>query len=217
MVYQIIAVLLFILAIAAVTLSVKFLGNKKWIVGFVRGCLGFFLVATGVVTALAGKDIYSYKPASSDTNVVVTVSFRKKDANVYIAEMQEPSGAFNSREIEGQQWQLTARMLAWPPLMSYIGLRSGYRLENISGRFIELQLDKMVAQKTSEPLNASGLLDTWRILNDHPSIVPLLSAHLAALGFIPIADGAIYEVIPAGQNFTVNPVNDAAKNAMKSW
>lgn len=217
MVYQIVAVLLFILAVAAVAFSIKLLGNKKWIAGFVRGCIGVFLLVAAGIAGLAGKDVYSYKSASSDTNVIVTVSFRKKEANNYIAEMQEPSGAFNSREVEGQQWQLTARMFAWPPLMAYVGLRSGYRLETISGRFIELQLDKLVAQKAPEVLNSSSLFDTWSFLNNHPAVLPFVSAHLATLGFIPIADGAIYEVVPAGQNLTVNPVNDAAKNAMKSW
>ena len=217
MVYQIVAILLFVISMAAAAFAIKLLANKKWIAGFIRGCVGVFFLVAAIIFVLAGKDVYSYRSAGSDTNVVVTVSFHKKEANNYIVELQEPSGAFYSREIEGQQWQLTARAFAWPPLLSFIGLRSGYRLEAISGRFIELQLDKLVGQKQPETFSASRLFDTWRFLNNYPAVLPFVSAHLAALGFIPIADGAIYEVVPAGQNLSVNPVNDAAKNAMKSW
>jgi len=217
MVYPIIAILLFILSIVAAFLCFKLLANKKWIAGFLRGCAGILLLLATVFTGLSGKDLFNYKTATSDTNVVVTVSFRKKDANNYIVELQEPSGSFYSREVEGQQWQLTARAFSWPPLLAFVGLRSGYQLENISGRFIELQMDKMVGQKPSEPFRTDSLFDTWVFLNDYPYVLPFVTAHTAVLGFTPIADGAIYEVVSAGQNLSANPVNDVAKNAMKSW
>lgn len=217
MVYQIVAVLLFVVSAAAVFFSIKLLGNKKWIIGFIRGCVGLLLAATAGFMALAGADVFSYNTATSDTNVIATVSFRKKDANNYIVELQEPSGSFYSREVEGQQWQLTARSFSWPPLLAFVGLRSGYQLQNISGRFIELQLDKMVGQKQPETLVSAGIFDTWSFLNNYPYVLPIVTAHTATLGFAPIADGAIYEVVSAGQNLSANPVNDAAKNAMKSW
>jgi len=217
MVYQIVAILIFAISAAVAAFAIKLLANKKWIVGFVRGCIGVFFLLAATMLMLAGRDVYSYQSASGDTNTVVTVSFHKQEANNYIVELQEPSGRFYSREIEGQQWQLTARAFTWPPLMSVIGLRSGYRLETLSGRFIELQLDKLAGQKPPETLSASSVFDSWQFLSHYPAALPFVSAHLATMGFIPIADGAIYEVVSAGQSLSVNPVNDAAKNAMKSW
>ncbi len=217
MVYQIIAVLFFILAVIALAIAFKLLSNKKWIAGFLRGSAGILVLLVVAIAAFTGKDLYSYKSASSDNNLVVTVSFRKKDANDYIAEMQDTSGGFSSREVQGQQWQLSARLFAWPPLIAYVGLRTGYKLDSISGRFIELQLDQLVERKQPDSLNTAGFFDTWQFLNAHPAAMPLVSAHMATTGYVPMADGAIYEVVSTGQNLTVNAVNGAAKDAMKNW
>ena len=139
---QIIAILVFTVAIVALAISAKLLLNKKWLAGFLRGCLGIFLLLVTVVLGFSAKDIFSYK-AVENNHSVVTLSFRKKEGNNYHVELQEADKYYAS-DIEGQQWQLNMRMFKWTPLFSAVGFRPGYRLEDISGRFIELQLDKMV-------------------------------------------------------------------------
>ncbi len=217
MVYQVIAILLFLLALAALFFVFKLLGNKKWIAGFLRGVAGISILVVALGVVLSGKDIYGYQSVGADNNVVATVSFRKKEANTYIVELQEPSGAFSSREVQGQQWQLSVRTFDWPPLIAFVGLRTGYMLEAISARFIELQLDKMVEREQPEALSQKRSWDTWQFLNAHPAAMPLVSAHLAMTNHTPIADGAIFEVLSAGQYLTVTPVNAPAKDAVKSW
>lgn len=216
MLYQLIAILLFLLALVAIYISVRMLSNKKWIAGFLRGTLGVFLLLFTALAALTGVDFLSYKSAKSG-EAFVTLSLRKREGNTYFVELQESSGALHKLEVEGQQWQLQVRMFSWPPLLSTVGLGAGYQLESISGRFIELQLDNLVGGKPPQPLHSDGLIDAWAFLNAHPAVVPFLTAHTATPGFIPMADGAIYDVKAEGPNVTAVPMNDAAKNALKAW
>ncbi len=214
MIYQIIAILVFTVAIVALAISAKLLLNKKWLAGFLRGCLGIFLLLVTVVLGFSAKDIFSYK-AVENNHSVVTLSFRKKEGNNYHVELQEADKYYAS-DIEGQQWQLNMRMFKWTPLFSAVGFRPGYRLEDISGRFIELQLDKMVEKPELKKMNVSGFLDVWDFLNQYPSAFPSVEAYVGSPGFIPVADGAIYDVILSGQNLTINPLNEAAKSALKT-
>lgn len=214
MIYQIIAVFIFVVAIIALALSAKFLLNKKWLVGFFRGCLGLFLLLLTVLLGFSARDIFSYK-AIENNHSVVTLSFRKKEGNSYHVELQETGGGYYVADIEGQQWQLNLRMFKWTPLFGAVGFRPGYRLEDISGRFIELQLDKMVEKPELKKMNVSGQIDVWQFLNQHPAAFPSVEAYIGSPGFIPAADGAIYDVILSGQNLTVNPLNDAAQSALK--
>ena len=216
MTYTIIAVVVSILALVLLFIAARLLSNKKWIPGFLRGCLGIILVMLTIVLGLSAKDIASYK-AAENAQTIATLSFRNKEANTYQVEIQETSGVFYTNEIEGQQWQLNARMFKWVPLVGAMGFRQGYRLEDIRGRFIELQIDKVMPKREPEQLNRSGTIDVWKILNDSPDSLSSVSAYISTPGFIPVADGAIFDVVLSGQNLTVNPLNDAAKSALKSW
>lgn len=216
MIYKIIAVLVFIIALVALFLSARLLLNKKWLMGFLRGCLGIFFLALTAVLAFSAKDIASYR-AVENNQTIATLSFRKKDTNRYQLELQEAGGDLYTTDIEGQQWQLYARMFKWSPLAGAMGFRPGYRLESVAGRFIELQLDRLAGKRDAQKLSSSGQADVWQFLNQHSVSFLSVDAYMSSPGFIPLADGAIYDVILSGQNLTVTPLNDAAKSALKSW
>jgi hypothetical protein len=215
-IYKIIAVLVFIVALVALLLAARLLLNKKWIAGFLRGCLGILLLCLTAVLAFSAKDILSYRGAENN-QTIATLSFRKKDGNLYQLELQESGGNLYTTDIEGQQWQLYSRMFKWTPLAGALGFRPGYRLESVAGRFIELQLDKASGKHDAQILNSSGQVDVWQFLNKHPVSFLSVDAYMSSPGFIPVADGAIFDLVLSGQNLTVNPLNDAAKSALKSW
>lgn len=216
MIYKIIAVLVFIVAIVALLMAARLLLDKKWIAGFLRGCLGIIFLAVTTLLTFSAKDIVSYK-AAENNQTIATLSFRKKDGNLYQLDLQESGGDLYTIDIEGQQWQLYARMFKWSPLAGAMGFRPGYRLENVAGRFIELQLDNKSGKREAQILNSSNQVDVWQFLNAHPVSFLSVDAYLSSPGFIPVADGAIFDVVLSGQNLTVNPLNDVAKAALKSW
>lgn len=216
MIYKILAALFLILAIVAIVVVARLWLNKKWIMGFLRGCFGVLLIVVAIVLGFSAKDIMSYKVAENN-QTIATLSFYKKENNIYKVDLQESSGGSYSTEIEGQQWQLSVRMLQWSPLIAAAGFRQGYRLEGMAGRFLELQMDSMVVKRDIAKLNTSSLIDLWGFLNLHPGAFPSVDAYIGSPGFTPVADGAIYDITVSGKNLTINPMNDVAKTALKSW
>ena len=54
-------------------------------------------------------------------------------------------------------------------------------------------------------------------MHEHGGLVPGINAMVATPGFIPVADGAIFEVVLSGTDLVAKPMNDAAKAAGSSW
>jgi hypothetical protein len=215
-IYQILAVVFFIIAAVAIFIVIRLLSNKKWIKGFLQGSFGMLLVIAAVVLGLSGKDIFSYRTVENN-QTIATLSFHKKTNNIYTVDLQETAGASFTTEIEGQQWQLNARMFHWTPLMAAMGFKPGYRLEGIAARFLELQMDNMILKRDIAKINTSGFIDLWSFFNQHPGALSSVDAYIGSPSFTPVADGAIFDVSVSGKTLVVNPMNDVAKSALKSW
>ncbi len=215
MVYQVIAGFFGLITLLLLLLSARFLVSKVWIAGFLRGCAGFLLLALAILLGLSAHDIATYKSVSNEQSIM-TLSVRLKEGNRYQIDLQAANGDYFNAEVEGQQWQLNVRMIKWAPLFTAIGFRAGYRLDNIQGRYLELQLGGK-PQKSGMPLSGENAVDVWQFMKDYPGVLGSAEAYTSTPGFIPLSDGAIYEVVLSGTNLTARPMNDAAKSAMASW
>lgn len=215
MAYQAISVFISLVALGLLFFSAKMLINKQWLLGFLRGFVGFICLGFALLLALSAKDVFSYRVAEND-RMVVTVSFRHKDGDNYQVELQEASGAYYVKDIQGQQWQLNARMFKWTPLMAAMGLKIGFRLENIQGRYLDLQRGKSPIEPIGDSKNNSSI-DVWQFIKDRDGGFSSVDAYVSSPGFISMADGAIFEVVLTGTNLSARPLNQAAKTALATW
>lgn len=215
MIYKIIAVLAIIFSVLLIWLAAKMLLNRKWIAGFLRGCGGLFAFLAAVTITLAALDISTYRVVANDKSVM-TLSFKHQSTDSYLVEMHTVSGEDFSSVIHGQQWQLEARMFKWTPLFTAMGFNTGYRLASLQGRYIELQIGNKNAL-SPQMLSSSALIDMWFLLSQSPAIFPAVEAYTTSPGFIPMADGAIFDVVLSSKNLVAHPVNDVAKAAMANW
>jgi hypothetical protein len=215
MVYQFISLVIALIAVASIFTAGKILLNRKWVPGFLRGCFGISLLFITFVVLLSAFDVSTYKSAKNQ-QAIATLSFHHKEGNYFQVEIQETDGESHKLDIVGQQWQLNAQMFKWSPILGEMGFRIGYRFSSIKGRFLELQTDRLHHEKSGEELNASEYIDVWEYLNQHQSAF-FPDAYKSSPGFIPLADGAIFDVVLTGTNLAVNPLNEAAKSALASW
>lgn len=215
MIYKIIAVFAFVVSVLLVLLAVKMLMNKKWIAGFLRGCAGFIALLAAITIALAAFDMSTYHVVDNDKSIM-TLSFKRQGGDSYQVEMHAVSGEDFSTIIDGQQWQLEARVFKWAPLFKAVGFNTGFRLASLQGRYIELQIGRQNI-RSPEILSSSTFIDMWLVLNQSPFIFPAVEAYTSTPGFIPMADGAIFDVVLTGKNLVAHPVNDVAKTAMANW
>jgi hypothetical protein len=66
-------------------------------------------------------------------------------------------------------------------------------------------------------LHAPGRIDPWELIHSYRSWVPWMDALYGSATFLPMADGALYEIKVSQSGLVARPLNQAAREAVGSW
>jgi hypothetical protein len=118
--------------------------------------------------------------------------------------------------LRGDEWQMDAKILTWKPPATILGLDPMYQLDRLSGRYSEV--DREVSEvRTVHSLSPTIPVDMWRIARRFPILAPGVDAYYGTATFVPMADGARYEVALSRDALIARPANDRAREAVGSW
>src|ERR1700735_1829345 len=118
--------------------------------------------------------------------------------------------------LRSYQGQVDARVLKWHAFANLVGFDAAYRLERISGRYSHLE-DERSLPRTVYDLHEPGRIDPWELVHRYRSWVPWLDALYGSATFLPMADGALYEIKVSQSGLVARPLNQAAREAVGSW
>ena len=213
--YDGLAVGVALLALLALLVAARILWRSDWLLGWLRGTAGLLLLALAGLIALVANDVRSYQPLP-EGKPLVTLSFQALGPQRYQVSLLQ-GGEERLITLEGDLWQLDARLLRWKGLAGLIGLQPGYRLEQVSGRFLAIE-QQDVAQFTRVALSASPYgIDLWRWLRAGQHDLFLLDAQARRVTYLPMADGAVYSVSLTPAGLLAQPMTQAADQALKDW
>lgn len=216
MLYNLIAVVVVALGafIAYKALSILFRGS--WILGWLRGMFGLLLLVVAVAIGLIAYDIFRYKQISEE-QVVATLSFTKVAEQHFNAVLVDKEGKEHKYDLRGDQWQLDARVIKWQGYLGTFGLHPAFRLDRISGRYYELQQEQD-APRTVYSLNESLYgMDLWSWINQYPKYFPIVDAIYGSATYLPMADGALFEITLSQSGLLARPLNAPAEEAIGAW
>ncbi|MGH8399565.1 MAG: cation/multidrug efflux pump [Gammaproteobacteria bacterium] len=172
------------------------------------------LFAIAFVAAML-LDLRTYLALTAE-QPVATIQFSKLGPQHFHARLSDAAGGVTETDLRGDQWQLDARVIAWKGYATVLGLHSLYRLDRLSGRYAN------IGQEVHDPhsaveLNSSAGLDAWSLLHRHPGWMPWMDASYGSGVFLPMADGAEYQVTLSSTGLMARPVNVAAVQAVEHW
>lgn len=187
-----------------------------------RGVLGggVFLGVAAIV-GLLGLNIQTYQRLAYDRQVA-TIEIHQKGPQLFDATVVEPAvgefpGATNTFELNGDEWRIEARVLRWKPWANVLGLDSQYRLDRFSGRYSDTQ-QELTAERSAydiRPARHSGI-DLWPIARQYSQYLPVVDTLYGSGAYMPMADGARYEVRITQSGLIARPTNEAAAEASSS-
>ncbi|WP_043316731.1 hypothetical protein [Microbulbifer sp. HZ11] len=208
-------------AIAFVALLLVFWGGKvllrgNWLMGFLRGSVGLLLLVGALLIVLVALDVYSYRNLG-DEHSVGTVSFERLGSQHYMVKFADEDGISQEFELYGDQWQLDARMLKWKGALARWGIEPAYRLDRLSGRYLTLQDERNKARSVYPLEQSSHGVDLWNFLREMNNRVPMVDAVYGSATFLPMQDGAVYEVRISHSGLLARPLNQQAESALNEW
>ena len=204
-----------LLALLALFIAARILFAPNWFLAWLRGTAGLAFLALALLIGVIAYDLRSYDPQVQD-KPLVTLSFSADGPQRYRVNLLE-GGEEREVTLEGDLWQLDARLLGWKGLAALIGLQPGYRLEKLSGRFLAIEQQQSARFARVALAESPYGIDLWRWLRLGQRDLFLFEPQAARVTYLPIADGAVFSVRLGPTGLMAQPMNQVAQQALKDW
>jgi hypothetical protein len=210
--------LIVVFALAGVLLlfaAVRRLRRRRVFGGMLTGFSGLVLLLLSVCAALLAANLVTYQRLSYE-QPAGELQLSRTGPRAYSAVLTYPAGERATFSLRGDEWQVDARVLKWHAFANLVGFDTAYRLERISGRYAHIE-DERSQARTVYALNAPQRIDPWDLVQRYHSWLPWLDAFYGSATFLPMADGALYEIKVSQSGLVARPLNQAARDAVGGW
>lgn len=204
-----------LLALLVTVVAGRILWDRSWFLGWLRGTCGLAFLALALLVALVAKDLWSYDALPVD-KPLVTLSFKALAPQSYQVTLLE-GGNERGLLLDGDLWQLDARLFKWTGLGELLGLEPGYRLERLSGRFLAIEQQALAQHPRAQLVSSPYGVDPWRWLRLAQRDFFLFAPEAQRVTYLPMADGAVYSVSLSPTGLLAQPLNQVAKESLKDW
>jgi hypothetical protein len=195
--------------------GVRRLRRRRIIAGALNGGTALVLILISVCAALIAGNLRTYQRLSFEAPAGELQTMRTGERE-FNAVLTYPSGERADFTLRGDEWQVDARVLKWHAFANMLGFDTAYRLERISGRYARVE-DERSQTRTVYSLHPAQRIDPWELVHRYHSWVPWMDALYGSATFLPMADGALYEIKVSQSGLVARPLNQAARDAVASW
>lgn len=205
--------ILVVIGLAAVLGAGYLLFRRGWFWVWLKASFAMGLVVCTIVALFSLLDVLSYKQLLSEVPVA-TISMYELEPQNFDVTLISSTGEEWRYKIQGDQWQLDARLLTWVGPIAAMGKKPLYRLDRISGRYLSLEQARAATQSVYG-IEQSSVIDVWSVLKSIPSWI---DTNYGSAVFMPMENGAVYSVNLTAKGMNVRPVNNIAKRIMsENW
>lgn len=209
----ILSIILLLLALLTLAGALKALIATGWFLKWLRGSGGIILIAITLASVALGYELLTFNK-SDEGQVIATLTFDEVANQEFRVELVDAQSEPHNFELLGDQWQLDVKLVALTGL-GEVGQPS-YKLDRLSGRYLSLEQEKHDQRSVHSLSNKQTSVGLWQwfMKNDW---LPLLKASYGTAAFMPMVDGAIYQVKLFQKGVLAEPVSAQAKQAIESW
>jgi hypothetical protein len=211
-----ITILIALFGLLLLALACQRLYRARFLAATGSALTGFLLLAVAGFLFVVSLNLHTYARLTHEKPVAEIV-FEARGPQQFRATLAEvPSGEMQLFMLSGDEWQLDARVLKWRGWANLLGLDAQYRLERIGGRYRDIEQERN-GVRTVYPLSENPGLDLWMLSTQYPRWLPFVDAVYGSATYMPMADGARYEISITQSGLIARPMNPAAETAAGSW
>lgn len=216
MLFLSVAILVALIAAGLLFFGLRLLLGRHWLLGWLRGMAGIAFIAAAAALALAAWDLHSYRQAQTE-QPIATLAFSKLEPKRFSVVVGTQDGAERHVELSGDMWQLDVRLLKWADALARLGLKPGYRLDRLSGRYLSLEDEQQLPRTVLALDDHQPAVDAWYWLHQLDRFLPVIDARYGSATYMPMVDGALFSVGMGSSGLVARPLNDRAKLAIEEW
>ncbi|GJM05539.1 MAG: hypothetical protein DHS20C09_15350 [marine bacterium B5-7] len=193
--YRILSCLAVLLTLSALLLvmGIKRFLQGKLISASAQSLSGVFLLLSGLFFLSVATNLYSYDRLTYEKDIA-ELTFSQLGKQKFRVDITYPDrNKTNSFMINGDAWQLDARVIKWHGWAQLAGLNAQYRLERISGRYSDID-DERQKPRSVYSLEQKDNIDYWKLINNYKKWLPWIDAHYGSATYLPMEDKVTYAV-----------------------
>lgn len=167
--------------------------------------------AIAVLAALLATSLVGYRRLTAEAPVA-SVTTHRIGGHRYDVTVTPSGGTARSFVLEGDEWQLDARVIKWKPFAIALGAPPVYRLDRISGRWRDIETER-TAPRSAFALSRNGGLGRFDLARICPHWLCAVDADYGSAAYLPLVDGGTFDVTLAATGGLVARPADAATAA----
>jgi hypothetical protein len=195
--------------------AVRRIRRRKVLGGVLNGATALALILLSVCAALLAANLRTYQRLSFE-QAAGELQLTRTGEREFNAVLAYPGGERANFALRGDEWQVDARVLKWHAFANMLGFDTAYRLERISGRYTRIE-DERTQARSVYSLNPPQRIDPWDLVHRYHSWMPWMDALYGSATYLPMTDGALYEIKVSQSGLIARPLNQAARDAVASW
>lgn len=219
--------LIAILGLAFAVTGIRRLMQRRFVKSIALELSAGFILLLAFSVFLLASNLYTYQRLTYE-QPVAEVSFVQRGKQDFKVEIKSLDSSFQrSFNLQGDEWQLDAQVLTWQGVASLFGLDANYRLHRIAGRYLSIEqerqsprsvfsLVKELPYAKSIPID-TGQFDLWQFAHEQQRWLHWVDAAYGSAVFLPMTDGATYNVTISRTGLIARPANKAARQAVSRW
>jgi len=168
-----------------------------------RWFFGSMLGLPLLLLLLLGSNLWTFSRLSHE-QVVADIRFRQLGPARFLAVLLTPDGQERRLVLEGDQWQLDARVIKWQSWANLLGLDAMYRLERLSGRYSRVDQARLRAPSVYA-LAPEVSIDLWALTEPSLHWLPLFDAVYGSAVYLPMRDALAYHVFMSQTGLLARP------------
>ncbi|MGR6873862.1 hypothetical protein ACU6U9_16465 [Pseudomonas sp. HK3] len=203
---------LVVIALILLYVAGKTLISRNWFMKWLRGSMGFVAVFGTAMSAIVAFNLLHYSTVE-EGQVIATLRFVEVGPQEFDVELVGRHKNIQFYKLEGDQWQLDVRLIkvaSW-----FDGDLPSYKLDRLSGRFLSLEQENQSTDNAYDLLG-SQFVDTWPWIANKKWL-SFVQAKYGSATYMPMANGAIYQVRLFHDGLDAQAVNEQAKQALNKW
>jgi hypothetical protein len=171
-------------------------------------------LAAGLALGLLSSALYHYFEMRGE-DPVATLTLRQLEPQRWSARLDTPDGQHRTFELRGDEWQLDARVIRWKLPALIAGAPNLYRLERLSGRYGDPK-QELEAPRSVHALSSDAIPDLYTLKKQFPQYLGFVDADYGSAAYLPMLDGARYQVTLGDRGGLVaRPADDATERLLQ--
>lgn len=191
-------------------------GKLKLFSGTVRSLGGGLFIAGAALLSLIGLNLQTYSRLTHERSVatvdLVYVEPQHFTAIVRLEGSEQPL----EYDILGDEIEFQARIIKWKPWANVIGYDAIYRLDRLKGQYRSITEDREKPRSVF-PLRSETGMDAFELIQKRGGWLQAVDAHYGSGTYVPMTNGASYEVIMTQNGLITRPSNDQARDVLREW